>query len=616
MKSKFYWGEISEKEMHQVLAQAERDGYRSTLASLLYKHPELSNYLLSDVRIDWVFHCLTETGRDCCLDLGSGWGSISFPLAEFFREIVSLERVSPRLKFQQIRAKNERNQAIRFVDSDMLVLPFRDNQFDLIVANGELEWAGFLRSEKNPRTVQLGFLKEIERCLRPGGCLYLGIENRFGIQYWMGEKDHLGIPFTSILPRKISDLVVSILKDGTRYTTYTYSFMGYASLLKEAGFGPIEFYWNYPTYTYPRFAGKLNDGESYTFFFQHHLTSYHERMTFVKRLIALFGTKTPSQILGRICPIFWPSYLIFAWKGFKPYALEDAIAEKVGATSLARISGEQGEFSKICYVAITNGTPRSYSKLSRHCQSDYLEKEEALLGMYAGISSTKQLFGNFTVFHEKALAGRQCSYRDLRDHELAIRWLLEFQERTVSNLTGAEQEAERSELIGALSRIESTATIAHALARSYDELRDALANSGVPNCSEHGDFYPKSILISNSGEVLVLDWEFFNRCGNPLFDFSFFIIRAAAGSERDFSKNLAGSGSYSRSLSHLIRTYGSIKGLPTTAVLLGIPYTLMRCTVRHSVYSKTYSPMGSHYVRLLKMWNDEFRDYDFAWIKR
>lgn len=124
-----------------ALKLAGDKNYRNALDFVTWKHPDLDDYLLSNSRVDWLFHCYSKNFSKKCLDLGSGWGTLSFQLAKFFEDAISVERVLPRLVFQATRARQDRITNTSFIASDILNLPLRENQFDLIVANGVLEWA-------------------------------------------------------------------------------------------------------------------------------------------------------------------------------------------------------------------------------------------------------------------------------------------------------------------------------------------------------------------------------------------------------------------------------------------------------------------------------------------
>ena len=608
--------------MAKVLDIARTIGYKAALDFVVDNYPHLATYLLSEVRIDWLFHCYDEGHTNCCLDLGSGWGGLSFPLAKLFEEVVSLERVPARLEFQKIRAAEDDARSVRLIAGDVASLPLRENYFDLVVANGVLEWVPLLR-EGDQRSAQVRFLQEVKRSLKPGGCLYIGTENRFGLQFWLGARDHTSLPFTSLLPRRIADIVVSAFlrdKGWVKYYTYTYSVSGYKALLREAGFGPVDFYWTYPSYSYPKFAGKLHDGSTYSFLARYHYEN-HKEMSFYKRLASFVGMLMPKAILSRICPVIWPNFLIFTWKDFRPQTIEDDILRITHAKSLVRMSGSDCPASKICFIGLENDKLRSFSKLLRY-QNGNLEREEILLKQHARVSFEKRKLRSRTLFGEKPIVGRPCSYVSLKDAQRAIEWLLRFQDRTRGKpLTEADLLNEQTEIRYSLQRLEATSIASEEIDETMEQTQRLmrLLNMGnVTTCSEHGDFCPGNILLSKAGEVFVFDWEFYRVSGNPLFDFCFFLISSSSRQkmEKSFLHNMSGRGPCSGVIADIVQTYLQHKGLPTEAVLLGIPYVLSRCVARYSVYSATRSPKGHEYRRMLTVWNKSLRYADFTWLDK
>ena len=597
-----YWGEIPEAEMTGFVELASEKGYKHALADVSCKYPDFTSYVTSAIRSDWVFHCYSTESHSHCLDLGSGWGGLSFSLTGLFDETVSVERVLPRLCFQKIRAGEENTFNLSLAQADMLSLPFKDGSFDLGVANGVLEWVAVMR-ENSPRNVQVQFLQEILRCLKPGGCLFIGSENRFGLQYWLGNRDHTSLRFTSLLPRRISDLIVSrLLRDHgwKRYYTYTHSYGGYDSLLKAAGFGPVRIYWTYPTYNYPKFAGSIDDDEGFRFLFQYNLSHYE--MNYLKRIACVIGQHTPNRILRRICAMFWPSYLIFAWKEHRPSTMEAELARVMGAESIVRLSGRDAPCANVSFIALEHG-PTRYAKLSRCPGNMRLENEEQLLSTYANLVPSKDQIGKFQVYTHKAIDGKLCSPRSIRDCELTIDWLLKFQERTaLTPLSHADAKAEQSEMSLQLSKLGIGSNCRYALEKTNDLMTD-LTTSGMTKCSEHGDFWPDNILIRNGSELAVFDWEFFRPSGNPLFDAGFFVIAlASTPTINAFVANMSGSGAYSQVIERTVKMYSSRKRLSARTVLLGIPYVVLRCIIRHSIYGDTPSPVRvQQFRKLLEM---------------
>jgi SAM-dependent methyltransferase len=118
--------------------------------------------------------------------------------------------------------------------------------------NGLLEWLGAGKDTGCPKKIQIEVLQKMKSLLKPGGHLYIGIENRFALSLLTGRGlDHTGLRFTSILPRFLADSYAKLRKRGS-YRTYTYSRLGYIKLLREAGFKNVDFYLPWPGYNDPR----------------------------------------------------------------------------------------------------------------------------------------------------------------------------------------------------------------------------------------------------------------------------------------------------------------------------------------------------------------------------
>jgi hypothetical protein len=114
------------------------------------------------------------------------------------------------------------------------------HQFDLIVANGVLEWVALQDLSASPSAVQLVFMHRLRELLAPGGRIYLGIENRYGWAELRGALDHSGLPYTSLMPRFLARWACA--RSGSYrshfnvgYRTYTYSHRGYTRLFEQVG---------------------------------------------------------------------------------------------------------------------------------------------------------------------------------------------------------------------------------------------------------------------------------------------------------------------------------------------------------------------------------------------
>ncbi|HBB67277.1 MAG TPA: hypothetical protein DCZ93_08245 [Elusimicrobia bacterium] len=263
----YYFADVPEPEMDRLLAETAARGWKPAAHDFLRRANPGSYKLAGDEsRSDWKF-IFPLTRESSVLDLGCGFGSIAFSLSRRCGKVAAMDISAKRLKYVSLRAAQEKTANIFPVfGGDAPRLPFPDGSFDLVVLNGVLEWLGLFGGDKDPRDVQLEKLREIHRVLKPGGSVYIGIENRTGYVYFFGGTDHGGTRFTTLMPRFMADLVSRLTGRGP-YRTYTYTEAGYRRLLAEAGFGKADFYATIPSYRDVYFLAPLGDARILDHFF-------------------------------------------------------------------------------------------------------------------------------------------------------------------------------------------------------------------------------------------------------------------------------------------------------------------------------------------------------------
>jgi ubiquinone/menaquinone biosynthesis C-methylase UbiE len=251
-----YWGEIKQEEMNKILnLLSKEDGdYEEIVNSIKEEYDPAYRFAFDPSRADWRFYL--PVNKDWkILDAGCGMGGMTFPLAKIVKEVVAFDSAYERVKFVELRSAREGVENITTLVGDFDNLPVRDGEFDLIIFNGFLEWIGVPNYPMDPREVQKNVLKKCLKLLKPGGYLYIGIENRIALNYFTTGRDHSGIRFTSLMPRFLANIYTKIrLKEP--YRTYTYSRNGYEKLLKDSGFKHLEFLlpatgYNFPKYIIP-----------------------------------------------------------------------------------------------------------------------------------------------------------------------------------------------------------------------------------------------------------------------------------------------------------------------------------------------------------------------------
>ncbi len=254
-----YWGEVSRNEAVELIEAARQGSWVEAVRARFPEHDNMIGGLLDPQRASWA-PMLGLDEKSVALDIGSGYGCITQSLSRFVGEVYSVEAVPERIDFTRERLRQERVNNVRLVQASAADLPLAENSFDLVVVNGVLEWVGEWDLTVDPRAVQMNFLKKIFRLLKDDGILLVGIENRIGWTFVLGEQDHSGMPYTTLVPRAVANWLLRLnskphfrteLNPRKQYRTYTYSESGYRELLSEAGFAATSAYWADPGYNQP-----------------------------------------------------------------------------------------------------------------------------------------------------------------------------------------------------------------------------------------------------------------------------------------------------------------------------------------------------------------------------
>ena len=263
--SRDYWGETPEAEFDELLGQLRRSrDFDRTVLDFFSGHSRQDLYAYITDTPGWGagLSILEGNQSGVAADLGAGLGAITEVLSSRFARVWAVEGCRKRCEFLAHRKRLKDLQGIEIIHGDMLEIPLESASVDLAVCNGGLEWVAVGR-EGPVRPIQERFLAEIARVLKPGGVLYLAIENRFGRQYLGGALDHPGSRYTSLLPRWFATIALRCQRNmpgfavsqlTTSYRTFTYSVRGLRRLLAVSGLPYVSVVCVEPSYDIPRFA--------------------------------------------------------------------------------------------------------------------------------------------------------------------------------------------------------------------------------------------------------------------------------------------------------------------------------------------------------------------------
>lgn len=249
----YYWGVLPREKMRALNELIKKDGFEAAVKKFDYEGMRF-DYAASYSRADFI-PFLPVSSDATILDLGSGYGNITIPLAKKFKKVIATDASLELLEFLNLRAQSEGIQNIECVNIAPLEqcdLPFKPKSFDAIILNGVLEWVGSGKTEKDPGVYQQELLLLLSCLLKDDGVLYVAIENRM-FPGWLRRDPHSKLKWTSIMPRPLASWYARRHGHKDGYRTYIYSKHGYKKLFARGGFTNLKFYYPYSSYRDPVF---------------------------------------------------------------------------------------------------------------------------------------------------------------------------------------------------------------------------------------------------------------------------------------------------------------------------------------------------------------------------
>ncbi|MGM9969517.1 MAG: hypothetical protein ACI35S_03870 [Anaeroplasma sp.] len=192
--------DINEKELNTLISA--------------YENNKIDNYFVSSYLSDIPANILSICDlslTDECLEINSSCGQLTYYLCKKVKHIDSIEAGKNKLYFNKLRNKNNKN--ITYLNS---LSEINNKKYDKIFLNDSIE-----------------LLSNLKKLLSNKGCLYLSIDNKYGIKYLSGLKNESNILFDSLINKNY------------------YSKKEIIRLIKEAGYKNYYFYYPLPDYKYP-----------------------------------------------------------------------------------------------------------------------------------------------------------------------------------------------------------------------------------------------------------------------------------------------------------------------------------------------------------------------------
>jgi len=185
----------------------------------------------------------------------------------------------------------------------------------------------------------------------------------------------------------------------------------------------------------------------------------------------------------------------------------------------------------------------------------------------------------------------------------SIDWLIDFQiKNQLAPITKDEKILEVNKIRNDISKISELNTSKNK--KLLDNYQSYLETLNINKTAEHGDFWHGNVLMDSvSNKILVIDWEYFSKEGNPFFDFTLFLLNGIKFSSKnldEFESNLSGNGKFKPILTILKNKINKHFGFELNLHIL-IPYVLLCFILRKQLERGIHDKEVIFYKKLLNV---------------
>ena len=439
-----------------------------------YSFSNISSKTDDDISLiegDISYRCITKQNNRC-LVINNHLGNICENVSNLFENVYSIEKDKKYVLIQQNKFRNKKIKNITVIESNYLVLPFKDEYFDLVIYNGlDLE---------NKSEIFRCF-KEVKRVMTSSGCFCFGGKNKSGF---------------GLAGRRMRRL---------EKQTYSESYEDYVSVFNKLEFKTRSFM-NIGSLTRPYFINDMDDILLTEWIFSN--IEFFFVLNLKTKLMISIIKKTKASLRNFLIKMFMPSFLFYCYKNSIPYSFEDMIKEKTGYSRMI----QQIRFNKVIFILFDDmGNPKK--KLS--CKRNKINLNDEIISV--GYPPNDKIFKE-NLLLEDWIEGNSPNFNNLEQVTLVFGWLLDFQLKTTENIYDLQKINPEIDRIN-----ENLHDIGNLNLNEINEwLSDYVYQTSklkVKTTSVHGDFGPHNILVSmDKSSVNVIDWETFAKHGSPFYD--------------------------------------------------------------------------------------------------